>query len=145
MQCQAPMYFINDEYVGTYSNIDNSDVAIAEMHGGGTGVKVTEGEDDFGADRRANRCSRDPRECCGLTWLAGETASEKGCEWVAMFPEKRCLVKGCMDMGQEGAEGTDCPAEKYTACDGCMTTCAGQMVCGGTGDDGKKPSGDDRK
>ncbi len=46
---------------------------------------------------------------------------------------------------QEGAEGTDCPAEKYTACDGCMTTCAGQMVCGGTGDDGKKPSGDDRK
>ena len=33
-----------------------------------------------------------------------------------------CLVKGCMDMGQEGAEGTDCPAEKYTACDGCMTT-----------------------
>ena len=75
----------------------------------------------------------------------GETASEKGCEWVAMFPEKRCLVKGCMDMGQEGAEGTDCPAEKYTACDGCMTTCAGQMVCGGTGDDGKKPSGDDRK
>ena len=28
MQCQAPMYFINDEYVGTYSNIDNSDVAI---------------------------------------------------------------------------------------------------------------------
>ena len=26
MQCQAPMYFINDEYVGTYSNIDNSDV-----------------------------------------------------------------------------------------------------------------------
>ena len=56
-----------------------------------------------------------------------------------------CLVKGCMDMGQEGAEGTDCPAEKYTACDGCMTTCAGQMVCGGTGDDGKKPSGDDRK
>ena len=50
-----------------------------------------------------------------------------------------------MDMGQEGAEGTDCPAEKYTACDGCMTTCAGQMVCGGTGDDGKKPSGDDRK
>ena len=34
---------------------------------------------------------------------------------------------------------------KYTACDGCMTTCAGQMVCGGTGDDGKKPSGDDRK
>ena len=96
----------------------------------------------------------------------GETASEKGCAWVAMFPEKRrrpcenqrrdartvnfdfhtgCLVKGCMDMGQEGAEGTDCPAEKYTACDGCMTTCAGQMVCGGTGDDGKKPSGDDRK
>ena len=75
----------------------------------------------------------------------GETASEKGCEWVAMFPEKRCLVKGCMDMGQEGSEGTDCPAEKYTACDGCMTTCAGQMVCGGTGDDGKKPSGDDRK
>ena len=75
----------------------------------------------------------------------GETASEKGCEWVAMFPEKRCLVKGCMDMGQEGAEGTDCPAEKYTACDGCMTTCANQMVCGGTGDDGKKPSGDDRK
>ena len=75
----------------------------------------------------------------------GETASEKGCEWVALFPEKRCLVKGCMDMGQEGAEGTDCPAEKYTACDGCMTTCAGQMVCGGTGDDGKKPSGDDRK
>ena len=72
----------------------------------------------------------------------GETASAKGCEWVAMFPEKRCLVKGCMDMGQEG---TDCPAEKYTACDGCMTTCAGQMVCGGTGDDGKKPSGDDRK
>ena len=54
-------------------------------------------------------------------------------------------MKGCMDMGQEGAEGTDCPAEKYTACDGCMTTCAGQMVCGGTGDDGKKPSGDDRK
>ena len=50
-----------------------------------------------------------------------------------------------MDMGQEGAEGTDCPAEKYTACDGCMTTCANQMVCGGTGDDGKKPSGDDRK
>ena len=48
-------------------------------------------------------------------------------------------------LGQEGAEGTDCPAEKYTACDGCMTTCAGQMVCGGTGDDGKKPSGDDRK
>ena len=75
----------------------------------------------------------------------GETASEKGCEWVAMFPEKRCLVKGCMDMGQEGSGGTDCPAEKYTACDGCMTTCAGQMVCGGTGDDGKKPSGDDRK
>merc|ERR1711933_689996 len=70
----------------------------------------------------------------------GETASEKGCEWVAMFPEKRCLVKGCMDMGQEGSEGTDCPAEKYTACDGCMTTCAGQMVCGGTGDDGKKPA-----
>ena len=53
--------------------------------------------------------------------------------------------KRAVDMGQEGAEGTDCPAEKYTACDGCMTTCAGQMVCGGTGDDGKKPSGDDRK
>ena len=35
----------------------------------------------------------------------GETASAKGCEWVAMFPEKRCLVKGCMDMGQEGAHG----------------------------------------
>ena len=36
------MYFINDEYVGTYSNIDNSDVAIAEMHGGGTprGIRV---------------------------------------------------------------------------------------------------------
>jgi len=50
MQCQAPMYFINDEYVGTYSNIDSDDVAVSEMHGGGTGVKVTTGEDDFGLD-----------------------------------------------------------------------------------------------
>ena len=46
----------------------------------------------------------------------GSTASEKGCEWVANFPEKRCLVKGCMDMGQEGAEGTEtCVEIKFPA------------------------------
>ena len=53
--------------------------------------------------------------------------------------------QGLHGHGPGGQRGHGLPGEKYTACDGCMTTCAGQMVCGGTGDDGKKPSGDDRK
>ena len=65
-----------------------------------------------------------------------ESKDSHGCDWVASFPEMRCLVKGCSD------EGTDCAGEKMVACDGCRSTCAGQGACGG-GD--KKKGGGDRK